>query len=605
MMSSKPYRSTTQYLAPSRTPQLEHGHYNIYPWFFLQSGKIRLGYDPLADVILQSGQRTIIIDGFVGVLWDHVIRGLGQALEIRHAKPRFVDFQPSWLTAQKIEKMIAPYLGGDDPLFGKRCPFQLTDFVNKSVMRRLHPGSTDELTILYGTGAGLAEWKGFLVYLDVPKNEVQFRSRAGSICNLGARKPSAPGAMYKRFYFVDWPVLNRHRASILQRIDCFVDHQRANEPALMSGSDFRAGLHKMATSAFRPRPWFEPGPWGGQWIKEHMRDVAKDVPNYAWSFELISPENGLAFSSDGILCECSFDFLMLSHHREVLGDFADKFGYEFPIRYDFLDTLEGGNLSVQCHPSPEYVHKNFGEAFTQDECYYILDCEPDARVYLGFHETADTDRFRLELENSYKHGSKVDIDAFVNSMPAKKHDLFLIPHGTIHCSGVNNLVLEISATPYIFTFKMYDWLRMNLDGNPRTLNIARAFDNLVVSRRGDLIAKEHVSRPRTVAEGADWRILHLATHPLHFYDVHRIEFATMLDIATKGSVHVLNLVEGTVIDVETKSGVTLTVNYAETFVVPAAAGSYRLVNRGSGKAFVVKTFLKPDARPFAIPEGAR
>lgn len=605
MTPSKTYRSTSQYLAPPRAPHLEPGQYNIYPSFPLESGKIRIGYDSLADLILQSGQRIIVIDGFVGVLWNHVIRELGRALEIRKAKPRFVDFQSVWRSEREINKKIAPYLGGDDPLFGTRCPFQLIDFVNKDAVRQLRPGSPDEITILHGTGAALAEWKGFLVYLDVPKNEVQFRSRARSICNLGAYKPSRPGETYKRFYFVDWPVLNRHRVAILERIDCFVDHQRADEPALMSGNDLRAGLQKMATNVFRPRPWFEPGPWGGKWIKEHVGGIAKDVPNYAWSFELISPENGLAFSSDGILCECSFDFLMLSHHREVLGSFADRFGFEFPIRYDFLDTFEGGNLSVQCHPSPAYIHKHFGETFTQDECYYILDCKPDARVYLGFRNGADTEVFRKELERSYKQGSKVEIDDFVNTLPAQKHDLFLIPHGTIHCSGVNNLVLEISATPYIFTFKMYDWLRMNLDGNPRTLNIARAFENLVTSRKSDVIAQEHVARPTVIDEGSDWRLVHLATHPLHFYDVHRIEFATEVEVTTDGSVHVLNLVEGSAIEVQTKNGMTLPVGYAETFVVPAAAGSYRLVNRGPRKAFVVKTFLKPDARPFVTPEGAR
>ena len=146
--------------------------------------------------------------------------------------------------------------------------------------------------------------------------------------------------MYKRFYFVDWPVLNRHRSKILKRIDLIVDEQRPTVPTFLAGRDFRSGLNAMATNFVRVRPWFEPGPWGGNWIKDHIPQLASDAPNYAWSFELISPENGIAFESDGILCEVSFDFLMLHNHHDILGNFADRFGYEFPIRYDFLDTFE-------------------------------------------------------------------------------------------------------------------------------------------------------------------------------------------------------------------------------------------------------------------------
>lgn len=585
------WRKTTQALAPATHAPSSIGQYDLYPSFDIGAGKIVTGFEALADLL--SDSTRVVMDGYGGVFWDEMRVGLEAVFAARGIQSAWVNVIEALLPSDQLERLVAPFLGGDDPIFGTRFTGELSDFFDSAKLKELQPDSSADVSLIYGCGAALAGWAGTLVYFDVPKSEIQFRTRAGRVCNLGSSLARDAKTTYKRMYFVDWVALNKHKAQLLERLDVIVDAQRPNDPAVMRGADFRSALEVMTRNVFRARPWFEPGPWGGQWIKSHVPELPQDAPNYAWSFELITPENGIALSSEKHLLEVSFDFLMYFDSRAVLGDAAERFGCEFPIRFDWLDTIRGGNLSLQVHPSPEYAAQHFGETFTQDETYYILDCEPAAQVYLGFQADLEPHAFRTALETSHRDNTPLEVDKFVQRHPAHKHDLFLIPHGTIHCSGAGSLVLEISATPYIFTFKMYDWLRLDLDGQPRPMNIERAFGNLDFSRRGEGVKTELISQPVPLEAGADWRVISLPTHADHFYDIQRLEFTDHFEAHTRNICHVLALVEGTSLMLETSGGVRQRFNYAETFVVPAAAGAYRLVNEGKGEAKVIRAFVRP------------
>ena len=586
------YRKTSQPLLPKHHQPSSPGEYDMYPVFPLNHGKIEHGFLHLASQLI--GHSQIVIDGYVGVLWDHFRTQLDQALRHRGVRAEWISITQALRPTEEINTLIEPFLGGDDPIFGKRFTGTLQDFFDLGNLTPEANNSQSEMIIYYGTGAALFKEDAYRVYVDVPKNEIQYRARAGSIQNLGATEAIDPGMMYKRFYFVDWVVLNAHKEKLLPKIDLYVDEQDAETPSTISGDVLRSALTEISRNYCRVRPWFEPGPWGGQWMKERIPRLVKDVPNYAWSFEMIAPEQGIVLESGGNLLEISFDLLMAHDSQAILGDHADRFGQQFPIRFDFLDTVDGGNLSVQCHPRPSYIREQFGEDFTQDETYYILDVKPGAKVFLGFQKDIDPPAFRSALEESQQHGKPVEIERFVQALPSEKHCLFLIPNGTIHCSGTDNLVLEISATPYIFTFKMYDWLRLDLQGKPRPLNIQRAFDNLYFERRGEMVERELVAQPTLLESGPDWQLYHLPTHPSHFYDVHRIEFETSVSVHTDGSPHLLMLVEGTSIRLETRRGKSQRFNYAETFLVPAAADQYQLINEGTTSARVVKAYLKPN-----------
>jgi mannose-6-phosphate isomerase class I len=105
----------------------------------------------------------------------------------------------------------------------------------------------------------------------------------------------------------------------------------------------------------------------------------------------------------GVKIEIPAQDLVLHHPRELVGDSVyARFGSEFPIRFDFLDTMQGGNLSLQVHPLNQYIIENFGLAYTQDESYYLLDAAPDACVYLGLKAGIDRTAMVRELPRTRK-----------------------------------------------------------------------------------------------------------------------------------------------------------------------------------------------------------
>ncbi len=585
-------RKTTQFLIPEKVKQTEQGKYDIYPGFKVPKDSIKTGYGELVDYV--EKHKTIVIDGYAGVNWDNLRENISLLLQEKDLKVLWHNVASGLKDSSEIDNLIAPLLRGDDPIFGRRTSLKLEDLFNADYLNNIKANNDTDINILYGTGAELCKWDAPLIYMDLPKNELQFRMRAGAITNIGADKAFDAKAMYKRFYFVDWPILNHHKEQLVPSIDIIIDDQRPEQPFWTTGDCLRNSLKDMSETFFRVRPWFEPGVWGGTWMKDNIEQLSDDVPNYAWSFELIVPENGLMLEDNGKMLEVSFDFLMFQEYKNILGEAAEHFGYEFPIRFDYLDTFDGGNLSVQVHPQQDYFVKEFGETFTQDECYYMLDVKNDANVYLGFKDDIKPEKFRTELENSFKNSTEVDIHKHVNSIKANKHDLFLIPNGTIHGSGKDNLVLEISSTPYIFTFKLYDWLRLDLEGKPRPLNIERGFKNLDFNRKGDVIEREHISKPTIIEQGNDWKLYHLPTHKEHFYDVHRYEFDNTIEAQTNNQCHIMMLVEGTSLILETENGMKQRFNFAETFVIPAACGKYRLINENNTPCKVVKAFVKSE-----------
>lgn len=385
----------------------------------------------------------------------------------------------------------------------------------------------------------------------------------------------------------------------MAKVDYVLDTNRRNHPKMITGKAMFEGLEKAVNGPFRVVPFFDPGPWGGQWMKD-VCDLERTIPNYAWCFDCVPEENSLLLAFGDEKVEIPSIDLIFAYPRQLLGDAVyGRFGDEFPIRFDFLDTIEGGNLSLQVHPLTEYIQQKFGMHYTQDESYYILDAKEGATVYLGLKDNIKPEEMLDELEKSQRTG-EFEVEKYVGIYPAKKHDHFLIPAGTVHCSGRNSMVLEISATPYIFTFKLWDWGRMGLDGRPRPINIAHGANVIQWNRTESWVKEELINKVSVIGEGDSWREEKTGLHEWEFIETRRHWFTDKVLHKNESGVNVLSLIEGRSVIVESPIGQfsPFVVHYAETFIIPAAIKEYTIKPYGESEGMecgTIKAFVRHHA----------
>lgn len=546
------------------------------------TGTILQGWDAVHTLLVEcfKVKKVVAVDFYAGVREEEV------AGELELLSPTlFINTRNLMKPQDEIKAMTERFMT-DDVLFGYVTNLTLNDYFDAEKLEQARKQVADATgrVIIVGSGAAMvAPAEATVVYVDMARWEIQQCFRVHEVKALGVdNREDAVSLQYKRGYFNDWRILDRYKESLFGRVDFWLDTHIANEPRLIDKETFFKGIEETVKTPFRVVPFFDPAPWGGQWMKE-VCGLNPEKENYGWCFDCVPEENSLYFEVNGVRFELPSVDLVLLKSRELLGEPVEaRFGKDFPIRFDFLDTVGGGNLSVQVHPTTQFIRENFGMYYTQDESYYLLDAKEGASVYLGLKTGIDKNEMIHDLREAQKGEVVFDTERYVNRLPAKKHDHYLIPGGTVHCSGSEALVLEISSTPNLFTFKLWDWQRLGLDGKPRPINVERGKDVIDWKRDTEYVNKHLANRFTQVAEGDGWREECTGLHPNEFIETHRHWFSKPVTHHTNNSVNVLNLVEGeeAVVESPINAFKPFVVHYAETFIIPASVGEYTIAPYG-------------------------
>ena len=553
-------------------------------------GNIFIGWENIIpEIQAVAAERQIIVETYPGIYEDEIIKVFSEAFG------PIVNTRSLMKSEEDIRSMTQPFMT-DDVLFGYLTSLRINDFFNEA---KLTAARNSTPKVIVGVGASLAAGENALiVYTDMARWEIQRRMRLHEVKGIGVdNRSDAASIQYKRGLFIDWRICDIHKDSLFGKVDLWLDTNDPIRPKMIDNETFIQGIDKTVSSPFRVVPFFDPAPWGGQWMKE-VCDLDPDKPNYGWCFDCVPEENSLLFNVNGELFEIPSQDLVLLRSRKLLGGPVEsRFGKDFPIRFDFLDTIGGGNLSLQVHPTTQFSKESFGLPYTQDESYYLMDANEDAVVYLGLKTGINPEEMLSDLRAAQRGEIVFDAGKYVNKIPASKHDHFLIPAGTIHCSGAGSMVLEISATPNIFTFKLWDWGRLGLDGKPRPINIERGSKVIQWDRDTEYVEKNLHNHFEPVANGDGWEETRTGLHPYEFIETRRTRFSCPVTFNTGGGVNVLNLVEGEEAVITSPSGAfpPFVVHYAETFIIPAWLGEYVISPSGiakGGSCMVIKANVR-------------
>ena len=553
-------------------------------------------------------------DGYATADWSRMINLLSQQLLQRGIALEAVDFREVLKTEEEIHALIDPLLEWDrekDPtlLYGRifRGGYEaLLDESRAAGFRTRIAGlrsseGTRRVVVVYGSGCLMPRMRDLYdvrCYFDVTPKESILRIRRGEYANLGDRTARPANQVIRRCYYADFEMAVHLRGELLREglLDYYLCSDHPDRLELIPRKALEQIFAALALYPFRCKPVYLEGVWGGTYVKK-LRNLPDTMRNCAWVFDLIPMEVSVVVEAGSERLEFPF-FTFVQREGEALmgAKCVEKFGGYFPIRFNYDDSYHStGNMSIQVHSGAQYNHDHFDELGRQDESYYVVVAGHHARTFIGFRDDADIDAFIRDIKLADKEYKPVDYLKYVSYEDSKPGLQVMIPAGTVHSSGRNQVVLEIgSLTIGSYTYKLYDYLRPDFDGKPRPIHPWHGERNLVRERRTSWVRQNIVQQPREVRSGEGWAEYIVGEHDLLYFTLRRLEFERSIEDDTRGRFHVLTLVDGERVRIRSLDHPErfFDAEYMEMVVVPADMGRYVIENLRAEPICVHKTMLK-------------
>lgn len=557
---------------------------------------------------------TIAFCGWYGVNFNAIVASMEKAFGQAGLKVEIQHVCTILKSKEDIEKYKRPFLT-DDPSFGwVNDSGVIADIMDKDKLEGLKKklqntgkGKAEELAalIIYGSGSAVPELSDIYdlrFYFDTTKESVLWTMWDGNLVPFGTTE-TRKDYWWKEYYYCDFYLLNEQKHYGFKQMDYYVQAIEPDQLNLVPREAFDGILSTLVKYPTKNVKYAQPGAWGAYRYKDTRWDIP-DLPCSAWN-SLIAP-NELSMIVDigrEKMLKMPAENL-IQYPEEFVGPYMHKTYPRLIPFYIWMDdgyfpepqSAERTSMPIHCHPSTEYNNRNFNEIMGRYETYYIAEAYEGANTWMGYKDDANLEQWQQKCRETDKTGTKIENwKDYINNWDTNIGDLFLIPPGTAHGHGGNQMVVEMDTVPSVagteYTFIAHNFAQPSWDSKTNTMTakpmgtqLNRYFETDICRRRSWV--KEHLrARPKVIKWTHDYWIDRYNSYSVMPFEIERISFFKKAEYDTKGKfMQMLCLTFGDRVVIRSKAHPERCseVEWLQGVCIPACFGEYEIVNMKEG-----------------------
>lgn len=563
----------------------------------------------VVKMILGKKTKAIAIDGWYGVDFAEFVNLIKKGIANEDVEVDFIPMADYTLDKQAMKEYKHRYITDDSSFGWVNDSETIEDILNEGKVAKLKEKikAKERTIVVYGYGSAckwLLEYYDHVMYMDKTQQPMLWQMWGGELIPFGEKEPQKDYE-WKEMYYCDYYLLIRHKFKLFNNADYYIQAVDIQNLKMMPMDSFREIVQTLLKYPIKEVEIYQPGPWGGYRFKD-LWDI-KGLGCSGWN-ELAGVELSVMVEvGDGK--EINIPFSNMTYYgKELVGEYTDKkYPGLFPLSVWCDDgyfpepvSQERSSMPIHNHPDTDYVNRNFNEPLGRYETYYIMEAYEGANTLMGFKDNADLEAWEKKCRKSNNLEYFEDWQDYICRWDSRVGDLYLIPPGTDHGHGGNQMVLEMDTCPSVagteYSFFSYGYASPTWDDKTKTMTAKpmriqpdHVFPNS--KWRRESYVKDNLRAQKSVVKWTkEYYMERYASLPEMPFEIERILFSEKAENDTQGRfAQVVTLAAGKKATIRSKQNPELCteLNQYQACVIPASFGEYEVISEGGGGQYTL------------------